>query len=317
MNRVELQKLIQGTPVTTLTPFDDDFNLDLAKVTDMTRWWVDQGLGTDVSPLKVTAAMGEGPELSDDEWPHVLRTTVLAAGGANVMCALKPKNTLHTIEDAKKAQDLGAIGLQIDLPFFHHSNQDDLVRHFTDISDAIDIGIMIYNTFWFTLNPREEYMKPETMLRLADAEHVVALKWNVPEGEDYDSMTKFSHIFNVIDNSGQSIRCHKNGGRGYISSLIAVHAEHDLEIWQLMEQGRYDEAQAMKDRVGGAFADWQAKTGVVSGGYRQGKGLLAAKGLPVGPPRPPTLPCSDEEIAEARQIMQGLGWLVQAEAVAV
>jgi 4-hydroxy-tetrahydrodipicolinate synthase len=262
--------------------------------------------------------MGEGPDLSDDEWPHVLRTTVLAAGSdANVMCALKPKNTLHTIEDAKKAQDLGAIGLQIDLPFFHHANQDDLVRHFTDISDAIDIGIMIYNTFWFTFNPVAEYMHADTMLRLADAEHVVAIKWNVPEGEDYDDMTKFSHIFNVIDNSGQSIRCHKNGGRGYISSLIAVHPEHDLEIWQLMEQGRYDEAQARKDRVTSAFADWQAKTAAGSGGYRQGKAMAAAMGLPVGPPRPPTLPCSDEEIAEARQIMEGLGWLVAAEAVAV
>ena len=45
-------------------------------------------------------------DLSDDEWPHILRTVVNAAGpDKTVICGLKPKNTLHTIDDAKKAQE--------------------------------------------------------------------------------------------------------------------------------------------------------------------------------------------------------------------
>ena len=127
MNREELKKIIRGAIVTMPTPFDDDFNVDIARMSDITKWWVEQGLGTSKAPLKVAAAMGEGPDLSDDEWPHLLRTVVNAAPGKNVICAIQVKNTLATIEDAKKAQDLGAVGLQIDLPFLHHSNQDDLV----------------------------------------------------------------------------------------------------------------------------------------------------------------------------------------------
>ena len=105
------------------------------------------------------------------------------------------------------------------------------MRHFTDISDAIDIGIMIYNTHWFCQNPQKEYLRAETMLRLKDAEHVVAIKWSVPEGEDYDSMRQFSDTLNVIDNSGRTnaVRCHKNGGVGYISAYIASYPAHDLE----------------------------------------------------------------------------------------
>jgi 4-hydroxy-tetrahydrodipicolinate synthase len=310
MNREELKGLIQGMPVTLVTPFDDDYKVDMARMTEMTRWWVENGLGTNIAPLKVAAAMGEGPELSDDEWPHLLRTVVNAAGSdAVVICGLKAKNTLHTIQDARKAQDLGAIGLQIDLPFFHHSNQDDLVRHFTDISDAIDIGIMVYNTHWFCQNPAKEYMQADTMLRLKDAEHLTAIKWTVPAGEDYDEMRRFSDIFNVIDNTGQRARCFKNGGRGYISSMIAVHPPHDLAMWKLMEAKRYDEAQAEMDRVQKVLAPWMAKVSARSGGYRSGKGMLAARGLPVGPPRPPTLPCDEQEIAEVRVIMEGLGWI--------
>ena len=90
MDRGELRQLIQGCLVTVPTAFDDEMNVDLARMTDLTRWWMEQGLGTNTAPLKVTAAMGEGPDLGDDEWPHVLRTVVNAAGGdAVVMCALE------------------------------------------------------------------------------------------------------------------------------------------------------------------------------------------------------------------------------------
>ena len=156
MDRETLKKRIKGTPVTLPTPFDNDMKVDLPRMAEMTQWWVEQGLGTDNTALKTSAAMGEGPDLNDDEWPQILETVVKAAGpDKTVICALKPKNTLHTIEDAKRAQDLGAVGLQIDLPFFHHAKQDDNVRHFAAISDAIDIGMMIYNTHWFCHSPVE------------------------------------------------------------------------------------------------------------------------------------------------------------------
>jgi len=306
MTRDELKKLIGGTIVTLPTCFDDDFGLDLGRHAEMVGWWMEQGVGTGINPLKSSAAMGEGPDLSDDEWPHLLRTVVDAAGSdAVVICGLKTKNTLHTIEDAKRAQDLGAVGLQIDLPIFHHPNQDDHLRYFTDISDAIDIGIMIYNTHWFGC----AYLTAETMLRLTDAEHVVAIKWGVPEGEDYDQMRRFAHIFNVIDNTNQPVRSHKNGGRGYISPTVAAYPQHDLEVWQLLEAHRYEEAQARIDRVRDALRPFQIKSAKRSGGYRFNKGLSAALGRPVGPTRPPTLPLNDQEIAELQGILRGIGWL--------
>ena len=55
MNRAESQRLIRGTIVTMPTAFDDDFKLDLATTTEMTHWWVEQGLGTETTPLKVAA----------------------------------------------------------------------------------------------------------------------------------------------------------------------------------------------------------------------------------------------------------------------
>jgi 4-hydroxy-tetrahydrodipicolinate synthase len=230
---------------------------------------------------------------------------VNAAGDdAAVICGLKCKDTLGTIRDAKKAQDLGAVGLQINLPIFHHPTQDDYVRFFTDISDAIDIGIMIYNTHWFGA----ESITADTMLRLKDAEHVVAVKWAVTEGQDYANMRRFSDIFNVIDNSSQPTRCHKNGGAGYIDPMMAVYPAHPLAVWGLCEAEKYDEAQQLFESVKVPFRDFMARAAERSGGYRAMKGLMAVMGRPVGPPRPPTLPLDEEEMAELRDIVAEIGW---------
>jgi len=307
MDRKELKGLIQGVSVAIPTPFDEDYRVDLARTADLTKLWVSDGLGTNTSPLKVAAAWGQGPDLAEHEWPHLLRTVVNAAGsGAVVMQALPSKDTLRTIEDAKKAQDLGAIGLQIELPFHHGPNQDDYVRYFTDISDAIEIGIMVYNTFWFGCPP----ITPETLLRLADAEHVVAVKWGAPVGGDYDEMRRFSHIFNVIDNGGGPVRCHKNGGRGFVSAYAPAYAAPELEVWRLVEEKRYDEADAIYSRLGEAIGPVQQRVGARSGGYRLAKGMMEVMGRPSGPPRPPTQRLNSEELAELEAALRSLDWPV-------
>jgi 4-hydroxy-tetrahydrodipicolinate synthase len=309
VTRDELKKLIQGPIATLPTPMRDDCSIDPGVLANLTQWWVASGLTRDRAPLKVAAAMGEGPDLDDTEWPKLLRTVVDNAGpDAAVICALKPKNTLHTIDDAKRAQDLGAIGLQIDLPIFHHPTQDDMVRFFTDISDAIEIGIMIYNTWWFGPPP----LVAESMHRLTDAEHVVAIKWTVPPGDqyDYDSMREFAGTINVIDNALQPVRCHRNGGRGYIDPTTAVYPTHALSVWDALEAGNYDEAQATFDRVTKPLQAFMAKSNARSGGYRVVKGAMAVLGRPVGPPRPPTLPLDDAELAELRTLLSNFGWPV-------
>jgi 4-hydroxy-tetrahydrodipicolinate synthase len=305
MNRDQLKRLIQGPIATIPSAFDGNFQLDTAVMADLTEWWIERGLRTGTSVLKVAAAMGEGPDLNDDEWPRLLRAVVDAARGrVPVVCGLKTKNTLHTIDDARRAADLGATGLQIDLPIFHHPTQDDYVRYFGDISAAIDIGIIIYNTWWFGA----ESIAPETLIRLSDAEHVVGVKWATPPETDYDAMRQFAHIFNVIDNSGDPVRSHRMGARGYISSIIPAWPEHDLQVWALLEERHYDEAQALYDRINGALRRFEDELARESGGYRLPKALMEVIERPVGPPRPPTLPLSTEQLHRLHGLMAGLDW---------
>ena len=326
MDREEIKQLIVGPMATVPTPFDDDFEVDYAKMRDLTQWWVENGLVKGKAVIKVAATMGEGPQLRDDEWPTLLRTAARAAEDkAAIVCGLHYKDTIRAVEDAKKAQDNGAIGLQISPPIFNAPTQDDTLRHFEDISNAIDIGILAYPVWYLSWGG----IHLETFRRMVDFEQVVGIKWYAPEPGTYkmpfttspDPIIKYEDIFeladivNIIDNAGTPILNHRLGGKGYINHTSDIYPPHDLKLWELMESGRYDEADALWESAEVPWRKFANKVSQRTGGQAVvKKGMLAVMGHPPGASRPPSLPLTAEELAELYEMMAGWGWPVAEKA---
>ena len=307
MNRPELRKYIRGPVATIPTAFDVNFNVDYGRMHELTQWWVKEGIVKGKSVLKVSAAMGEGTSLGDDEWPPLLRTVVNASNDkATVVHGIHYKDTIRMVNDAKKAQDLGAIGLQISPPIFGDPTQDDILRHFQAVSDAVEIGIMVYHTHWF----RGGRIEVDTFQRMKNFEHVVAIKWSPPEGVAHSEMSKFVDDFNVIENSMRVIESHKLGGHGFINETMPANPSHDLKVQELMNSGRYEEAQGLWDSVNTPIRVFYDKLQVRSGGEgRALKGMMEIMGMPCGDSRPPSMPLSEEEMSELREILESFGWL--------
>lgn len=296
MNRDELKKIVKGPIATVPTPFDESLQVDLGCMAELTQWWVDQGVITGKSVIKVAANGGEGEKLSESEWLHLLQTVVQASNGAaTVMGCIHYKDTVRAIEDAKKAQDVGAVGLQITPPIFNHPDQDQMVSYFNAISDAIDIGIMIYNTHWWPGGA----IYPETFRKMVDIEQLFAIKWSPPDGYKYEDIFDLSETFNIIDNTVQPVLNHKLGGKGYVQTTIAEYAPHDLKVWELMENGDYDEAHKLYESVIPRLRELPA-------GYN--KPLMAMLGKPVGPYRPPSKSLDKEGLDRLRELAMSFGW---------
>ena len=314
MRRDELKGLLRGIIVATTTPFDDNFEVDLGRMYELTQWWVESGLVKGKAVIKVASVMGEMPQLADDEWPPLVRTVVQAAGGrVPVMSCVHDKDTKRTIEDALKAQDLGAVGLQIAPPVSNHPNQDDILRYFEAVSDAIDIGIMVYHTPWVPNGS----IDLDTFRKMADFEHVVAIKWCTPTGYAYEEMEGLADTFNMCDNSNRPGPCYKLGGTGFLDHLASAYPPHELKVLELLENRRYDEAQALWDSVCKPTVEFARKVSQRSGGdARTKKGTMSVMGHPVGATRPPSLPLSDEELDELRQILADAGLPVPEKAQA-
>ncbi|MBM3934931.1 MAG: dihydrodipicolinate synthase family protein [SAR202 cluster bacterium] len=310
MDRNELRRLIRGPIATVPTAFDKDFEVDLGRMAELTRWWVANGLVKGRTAIKVAAAMGEGPQLRDTEWPALLRTVVQASDGkAAVVAGLHYKDTKRCIEDAKRAQDLGAIGLQISPPVFNAPTDADNLRHFEALSNAIDIGILIYCRAGM---PGGDIM-PEIFKKMYDFEKVIGIKWGPPAGVPYEAIYELAGHFNIIDNRRQPVLNHKLGGCGFVQNSTDVHPEHSFKVWDLLEAKRYDEAQAEYNAVEKPLWDFYTRIRQTNGGQgRLKKAMMALLGRPMGVSRPPSLPLSPEETADLRKLLISFGWPVVA-----
>ena len=208
MRRDELKRLLRGVVVATPTPFDDDYEVDYGRMAEMTEWWVESGLVEGRAVIKCVSLMGEGPQLADEEWPHLVRTVVRAADGrVPVMGCIHAKDTKRSIADALKAQELGATGLQVSNPLFNNPNQDDILRYFEALSDAIEIGIMVYHTPWY---PHGEIMV-DTFRRMADFEQVMAIKSG--QISTWEEMEALAPLFNILENGPNVGQCFRLGGQ--------------------------------------------------------------------------------------------------------
>ncbi|MBO3841262.1 MAG: dihydrodipicolinate synthase family protein [Candidatus Brockarchaeota archaeon] len=160
-----------------LTPFKEDEDVDYEGLRDNTTWLVEESKGEPLVLVPV-GSTGEKYALSDEEWKKVVRTVVDAANGkVPIMPGASHSGTRVAIERAKYAQDIGADGIMVVLPYYHVPEEEGLYLHYKRICDAIDIGVMPYN------NPdvSKIYMKPHLLKRLVDnANNIVAVKENTP-----------------------------------------------------------------------------------------------------------------------------------------
>ena len=309
MTSTKLRELLVGPVAPVATPFDDGYEVDYGKMHELAQWWVENGIIKGKAVIKVAAAIGEGPMLSDNEWPHLLRTVVKAVDGkATILCGLHYKDTKRTIEDAKRAQDLGAMALQVCPPIFNLPSQRDILDYFGELSAAIDIGIVVYHTHWL----EGGRIDTDTFLQMSDFENVVAIKWSPHGGQNYQEMAKFVGRFNVIDNTVDPVRCHQLGGHGFVQTTIEAYPAHDLSVSDLMQQKKYVEAELLYRSVMGPFVKFQQKISMRSGGQaRAMKGLQAVLGRPIGWSRLPSQPLDDAELTELRELVRGFGWPVK------
>lgn len=316
MNREEMRELLIGPFATVPTAFDENYRVDYGRMYELTEWWIEMGLVNGKSVLKVAAAMGEGPQLRDSEWPTLLHTVVRAAKGrVPVMGAISYKDTVRAIEDAKMAKDVGIIANQVTTPALNGPTEEDNIRFFQDLSAGADIGIMIYNTHGMaggavSVDGFREIVKT--------TENVVAIKWS-PAPEDRQVPGKFEEIFELDDRINVIVNCchgpiagHKAGGRGHINHTADVYPPHELHIWELMEKGEYDEAGKLYYGVEDALGKWwQSRNLDNSGGQgRFKKAMMAAVGQPMGASRPPSEPVSDDDINSLKELFKGFGWPV-------
>ena len=121
--------------------------------------------------LVPTGSTGEAYALSDSERLKVIEAVIdCAAGKLPVVAGTGAAGTDRTIELSRAAENAGADGVQVILPYYHVPSDEGLVRHFLRLADALKIGVVIYNNaavskLWMPPYPMARCAEPSLLTR--------------------------------------------------------------------------------------------------------------------------------------------------------
>jgi len=208
------------------------------------------------------------------------------------------------VELTRYAADVGCAAVQVSAAYYYEPNEYDTYRLFELISRSSDIPIMVYNTWWEGL-----HLGPPMLERLAQINHVVALKWSAPTYWEYtDGLAAMAGKLAVVDNDLNRIWSHLLGATGFVTHISNFWPEYSLDIYQLLERRDYVGA---KEKEAAFKWDWmrfRSEVVKTTGGEAPFiKAAMIAAGLRAGPPRPPAAPVSEQAIANLREMFKSKG----------
>jgi 4-hydroxy-tetrahydrodipicolinate synthase len=188
----------------------------------------------------VAGSLGEGPMLSHDEKLDVLKIAQNAAAGKPVLLTINEAGTREAEQLGRLAAKAGASGLMVVPSPIYHTNADETVAAMTAVAAAADLPVMIYSN-------RVAYRVDVTldiMERLGADERFVAIK------ESSDDIRRTTEIINTfgdrfdlftgVDNL--AFEALSVGAIGWVAGLVTAFPRETVAIYQLMKQGRRDEA---------------------------------------------------------------------------
>jgi 4-hydroxy-tetrahydrodipicolinate synthase len=161
-----------GCGTALVTPFRVDGSVDEEALRGLVHWQVESGIDF----LVACGSTGEAATLDEDEWLHVIRTVIDAAGGRVPVWAGCSHNStrmlLRMAERLREVQGLSAV--LSSNPWYNKPSQEGQYQHFLALARAVDpLPVCLYNVPGRTATNLE----PQTAARLAgDAPNIQAIK---------------------------------------------------------------------------------------------------------------------------------------------
>ena len=311
----KVKSKLHGPAALVASTFRDDFSLNPATIERNVRFMAERGLGKRSGFLIAPCGDGEYVALSPEEHLDVVKAVVRGSDGAIPVVAGVATNDYRLAASlAANARAAGAIAIMCPPPFYYPLNEDAIVDWYARLGRTVDIGIMVYDQAW-----RGPFVNScittHCMSRLAEIRNVVAMKHSglVRLIDEFTILDRYHDRIAYIDSSAgyAATAAHMHGATGFISGIAPWWPEYELEYWDLLQAGKYLEAERHHGRLfpfverfhhgsePGANEAFSAITVM--------KAALEYVGLTGGPVRPPFKGLSQAEHDEVFRLLRAAG----------
>lgn len=203
-------KEIKGIIVPILTPMHEDETVNYEELVNQ----IERLIAAGVHGIFVFGTNGEGYILDEEEKAEIIRVAVKTVNGrVPVYAGTGCVSTRDTIRMSRKAKELGADVLSIITPSFAAASQEELIRHYETVANAVDMPILLYNIPARTGNA----LAPATVQKLSQVANIVGAK---------DSSGNFDNILQYIEKT-----------RGGDKPFAVLSGNDSLILWTLLAGG--------------------------------------------------------------------------------
>ena len=136
------KKLITGSFVALITPFNKDGSVDFAAFRTLLKFQEEQG----TSAVLIMGSTGEASMLTPEERRRIVAETAkMKSPRMPIFFGATGNNTQATIENVRFAADNGADGAILAAPAYICAPEEDIERFFLEVADATNLPLGIYN----------------------------------------------------------------------------------------------------------------------------------------------------------------------------
>lgn len=285
---------------------DEDLAVNLDAIRRHVLFLIEGGITTGTGVLLAGGAAGDFSTMTFAERVQVAEAVVQQANGrVPVAMGAQTTSTRELVKLARAAERIGVDFIQVSPPFYFAHTEDDFYEYVRAVAD-VKVALIVYNTYWTSYAVSTKLIE-----RLADQPNVVGLKWSMPDQgsmEFEQVITRLAGRFSIIDNQMRFVTSHMLGARGIEVHVCNYWPQWGVRMWNLLESGRYAEAQ--RELVGVAMpfmALWQEMEQYTSGDGYLDKLCMELVGLDSSRCRPPTRDVRDIYREKARQMLLQCG----------
>ncbi|MBI4201868.1 MAG: 4-hydroxy-tetrahydrodipicolinate synthase [Chloroflexi bacterium] len=152
-----------------VTPFDDKGRVDFEQAKRLALALVASGS----DGVVVVGTTGESPSLTPEEQKRLFAEVKSALKGKGAVIAGTGSNsTAEAVHYTQDAQEAGADGCLLVVPYYNNPTQEGLYQHFKAIAESTDLPCILYNVPSRTVRN----MEAETTVRLSGVKNIVGVK---------------------------------------------------------------------------------------------------------------------------------------------
>ena len=133
--------LFTGVCTALVTPFLGD-NVNYPMLEQLLRRQLDAG----IRAIVLCGTTGEASTLTDAEKLEIFKRAKSFVGSdCLIIAGTGSNNTTHALHLSMEAQKCGADGLLLVSPYYNKANPEGLIRHYSTISQAVELPMILYN----------------------------------------------------------------------------------------------------------------------------------------------------------------------------